>query len=176
MEDGWARVEIKILTMEIIAILLSPIIASIISLWVGEKMRKKDRKKDEEYDICKKLIAYRYQLHSVEFLSALNSIVLVFHRDKDLKEMVKNLHHAYTNGENQKIIDQKIVELIYRVCKIAGYDVEEYEIVNLFQPIATMQTSSPSFTANNSTYSENIKSSEINNSVSVGGSITSGNL
>ncbi len=161
-----------LIVVEVFAILLSPVVA----LWVGEIIRKRNRKEEEKYEVLKKLIAFRYQLHSPEFLSALNSIVLIFHENVKLKEMVKNLHHAYINGEKQKIIDQKIVELIFEICKVTGYDVEEYEITNLFQPVSAIQSPVSNYQNNNSTHSETIGSVEINNSISNKESITSGNL
>lgn len=162
-----------LIIVEVLAILLSPVIA----LWIGGIIRKRNRKKEEKYEILKKLIAFRYQLHSHEFLSALNSIILVFHDNKQLKEMVKNLHYAYTNGEKQEAIDQKIVELIFEASKITGYKVEEYEIKNLFRPVVAPQTSTPDYQEKNSTCSDNSGlPSEINNSISNKESITSGNL
>jgi len=141
--------------ISIIAVLISPIIATLLAVWIGEEIRRKNYQKEREDKLLEKLIANRYIFGSVEFLSALNSIDFVFSNNKNIKELVKNLHRAYINKENVTVINQRIVELIYDICKYKKYNITEYEIQNLFIPaqtqiIAQNPTQNPPSTAGNS--------------------------
>lgn len=127
--------------ISIIAILLSPAIAVGVSAWISEKMRWRNYQKEREDRVLENLIAFRYVVHSSQFLSALNSVIYVFHEDEKIKGLVKNLHRAYGNRENITIINQRIVELIHEICKYKKYKITEYEIQNLFQP--TVQPMTP---------------------------------
>ncbi|MEK7177652.1 MAG: DUF6680 family protein [Patescibacteria group bacterium] len=120
------------LIISIIAVIASPLIA----LWVGERIRKNNYQREREDKLLEKLIASRFVPHSTDFLSALNSIDFIFSKNNKIKELVKNLHRAYINKEDITVINQRIVELIYEVCKYREYNITEYEIQNLFIPIA----------------------------------------
>lgn len=154
--------------ISIIAVIISPIIA----IWVGEKIRIKNYQKEREDKLLEKLIAYRYVLSSAEFLSALNSIDYVFYKNEKIKELVKNLHRAYTNKENILTINQRVVELIYEICKYKKYNVTEYEIQNLFIPIKSSGVEmKDSFSQNPSSTSGQSKNEE--KSITMSKSITS---
>lgn len=123
-----ATLSLIISAIAIIVSLLSPLI----SLWIGEEIRKKNYQREREDKLLEKLVASRDALYSTDFLSALNSIDFVFFRNDKIKELVKNLHRAYANKENITVSNQRIVELIYEICKYRKYNVTEYEIQNLF--------------------------------------------
>jgi len=121
------------LIISIIAVIVSPLIA----LWVGEEIRRNNYQRKREDKLLEKLIAFRYMLHSTDFLSAFNSINFVFSKNEKIKELVKDLHRARTNNkEDITVINQRIVELIYEICKYRKYNITEYEIQNLFIPIS----------------------------------------
>lgn len=130
--------------ISIIAVIISPVIATLIAIWIGEEIRKKNYQKEREDKLLEKLIANRYIFGSIEFLSALNSIDFVFFNNERIKELVKNLHRAYINKENLTVINQRIVELIYEICKYKKYNITEYEIQNLFIPIQNQAIQNPS--------------------------------
>ena len=123
--------------LNIIAIILSPIVAVLVSFWVGEKMRQRNYKEDRKDKILEKLIAFRHDVSSPNFLSAINSIILAFDDNDKIKELVRDLHRAYANKESQNIVDQKLVELIYAICKDRKYNITEHEIYNLFKPFVS---------------------------------------
>ncbi|MFC1638093.1 DUF6680 family protein [Patescibacteria group bacterium] len=112
----------------IVAVIISPIIA----VYVGETIQRNNYQRKREDKLITDLITYRNQASSSGFLGALNSIVLVFHENSKIKELVKSLHRAMMNSANQEVIDQMVVELIYEICKYKGYGVTENEIRNSF--------------------------------------------
>ncbi len=65
-------------TMTIIAILLSPVTAVLISIWVQDRREKRQQKRF----IFSSLMSTRHQIVSDEFVRALNMIDVVFHDEK----------------------------------------------------------------------------------------------
>lgn len=134
--------------LAIITVVISPLIA-----WgVAEVVRKKDESNKQKYDVLKTLMSYRHIKGSHEFLSALNRVNLVFDRDTEIKDLVKNLHRSYLNNEKIKVTNQKEVELIYKISKKMGFDISEFEIDNFFMqglpqqifPVQIIQQQPPS--------------------------------
>ncbi len=74
-------------SMTIIAILLSPVTAVLISIWVQDRREKRQQKKF----IFSSLMSTRHQIVSDEIVRALNMIDVVFHD----KEKVRKLWHEY---------------------------------------------------------------------------------
>ena len=118
--------------INVAAILISPAIATGVGLWIGEIMRARTYQKEREEKLLEQLMTYRYAMPSPGFLGALNSINQVFHKNLKIKSLVKDLHRAFSNTEVQSVLDQRIVELIYEICRHKGYDVTEHEIHNTF--------------------------------------------
>ena len=148
------------LIISIIAVIASPLIA----LWVGEKIRRNNYQKEREDKLLENLIAFRNVPHSRDFLSAINSIDFVFFKNEKIKELVKNLHRAYINKEDITVINQRIVELIYKLCKYRKYNITEYEIQNLFTltsntPIKVQDSlpQNPSSTSGHNNGGENLR-------------------
>ncbi|MCG2694817.1 hypothetical protein L6261_01915 [Candidatus Parcubacteria bacterium] len=163
--------------INIIAVFISPVVATIVALWVGEKMRKRNYQDNAEDEVLRKLIAARHQMISSDFLSAINSINLVFHKNLKIKELVKNLYRAYRNKEDQGIVGQRIVELIYEICKHKHYKVTENEINNFFIPNKISLASEKNINnevGNNST--SNIISQKVDIESKTKNSLTVGNL
>ena len=122
-------------TLSLIVSIIGVIISPAIAIFIGEEIRKRNYQKEREDRLLEKLIANRYGIGSSEFISALNSIDFVFSNNFKIKELVKNLHRAYINKESATVANQRIVELIYEICRYKNYNITEYEIQNLFIPI-----------------------------------------
>ncbi|MFA5095158.1 MAG: DUF6680 family protein [Candidatus Paceibacterota bacterium] len=151
--------------LAVIAIIISPIIA-----WgVAEIVRKKSESNKQKYEVLKTLMSYRHIKGSHEFLSALNRINLVFDRDSEIKDLVKNLWRSYIDKEERKVTNQKEIELIYKISKKMGFDISEFEIDNFFisgtqiiQPISQNQNSNSTTSQNQSNlFSQDIKTDSI---------------
>ncbi len=123
--------------ISIFAVIISPLIA----IWVGEEIRKNNYQKEREDRLLEKLVANRYMIYSDEFLGALNSINFVFSRNEKIKELVKNLHRAYVNKEDVDIVNQRMVELIYEICKYKRYNITDGNSNNSEQPTITSSSS-----------------------------------
>ena len=74
--------------INIIALLLSPVIA----VAIGELLRKRSFEKQKRLDTLYNLVAYRYKLDSDEFLQALNSLKLLFSKNEKLQKLLDELH------------------------------------------------------------------------------------
>lgn len=98
--------------VNIIAILLSPIIA----IGVGELLRKRSFKKDKRLAILYNLMAYRNKVESDEFLSALNSLKL-FYQDENLYSLTFELRKSFqaTDLDRANVLIAKIIK---RVCEL----------------------------------------------------------
>ena len=120
--------------INVIAIILSPIIAVII----GEVLRKKNFEKLKRLDVFYNLVAYRYKVDSDEFLQALNSLKIFFAKDEALKKLINGLHVAFEKRDNGEIntdkSEQIIIEIIKRVCYLEGFkNITGQDISHLFK-------------------------------------------
>lgn len=104
--------------INIIAILLSPIIALLIS----HTLQKDYEKKKEKLSILKTLMAQRIHQNSIEYVNALNIIDIIFSDSKKVRLAYKNLHNSY----NQKDFDYsktqtQLTKLIEAIVEDVGY-------------------------------------------------------
>ncbi|MBU4419261.1 MAG: hypothetical protein KJ594_05225 [Candidatus Omnitrophica bacterium] len=114
--------------VNIIAILLSPIIA----IGVGELLRKRSFKKDKRLAILYNLMAYRNKVESDEFLSALNSLKL-FYQDENLYSLTFELRKSFqaTDLDRANVLIAKIIK---RVCELEKFNhISTEDIDNLFK-------------------------------------------
>ena len=143
-------------TMSIGVAIFAPVLAII----VGEYLRQRTEKQREEYETLKALVSFRHTTGSHEFLGALNRVVLVFDKNIEIKQLVKELWNGYVNTENPAVSKRRQIELIYAICKHMKRDVTEFEIDSFFiqthpSPIQ-FSTTPPSPSQNhNSTASNN---------------------
>lgn len=113
--------------INILAVLLSPIIALLIS----KKLQEKEEKRKEKIYILKVLMTQRFSIKSIEFVNALNLIDIIFVDDKPVREAYKNLYNAYavkvdTNNADETLaytneIKKKTTKLIESIVKNIGY-------------------------------------------------------
>ncbi|MBU3924626.1 hypothetical protein KJ854_01680 [Patescibacteria group bacterium] len=125
--------------MSIGAVILAPVIAII----VGEYLRQRTERQREEYETLKTLVSFRHTTGSHEFLGALNRVVLVFDKNKEIKNLVKELWNGYVNAESPAVSKRRQIELIYATCKHMKRDVTEFEIDNFFIPTSVAPTPAP---------------------------------
>ena len=77
--------------INIIAIILSPIIA----LFISHKVQINHEKRKEKIEILKILMARRVLANSIEYVNALNTIDIIFADSSKVKEAYKKLYEAY---------------------------------------------------------------------------------
>ena len=153
------------------AVLLAPLI----SIFVGGYLHSKIEREREEYETLKALVSFRHIPASPESLGALNRVILVFDKNKEIKKLVKELWNGYVNGENSAVSKRRQIELLYAICRHMKRDVTEFEIDSFFTPASPpILTPSPLPSQNqNSTVSNNNNStttieSHINYSITAG--------
>lgn len=89
--------------IDVIAVLISPIIAVLISLWVTEHLQKRR----DRLDIFKVLMMTRENNCTLDFVKSVNAIDVVFHNRAKVRNAWKELYDSYnaTDPDLQKIID-----------------------------------------------------------------------
>jgi hypothetical protein len=122
--------------INLIAILLSPIIAVVI----GEVLRKRNFEKQKRLDALYDLVAYSYKLDSDEFLQALNSLKLLFSKDGNLQRLLNELHQTFLRRDKGEVVDNRpeglVIKIIKRVCELEGFkNIAEEDIDNLFKKL-----------------------------------------
>jgi hypothetical protein len=124
-------------TINIIAILLSPVIAVCITLWYQNYKTKKDAK----YHLFLTLMAHRKRLiPTYDLVDSLNTIDVVFSKN----QTVINLWHEYYTLLYQKFDDtnyetrsHKHLELLTEMAKVLGYKkIRQIDIDKFYVPIA----------------------------------------
>ena len=108
--------------INIIAVLLSPIIA----VWVGQKLQLKAKQRDDKMQIFKSLMTARIYGWTVESVHNLNIIDIVFSDDKNVRAAWKELFDKYANENpsdkkkkkirvaREKLIEQMAISLGYK--------------------------------------------------------------
>lgn len=117
----------------IIQLFLSPLIAAVIAIWVGEILRKKSFQKETRLKILHNLIAYRHKIEGNEFLSSLNSLKL-FYRNDELDNMIFELRKSFQVRDKGNISSKKanilIAKIIKKVCELEKFNHITIEDVN----------------------------------------------
>ena len=121
----------------IIQLFLSPLIAAVVAVWVGEILRKRNFQKETRLKILHNLIAYRHKVESDEFLSSLNSLKL-FYRDDELDNMIFELRKSFQMRDEGNVSEKEsnilIVKIIKKVCGLEKFShITIEDIDNLFR-------------------------------------------
>lgn len=97
------------IVLVIITALISGLLASLISIWWQRKSETKNRK----MRVFETLMAYRYMISAKESVHALNSIDVIFYKDKEVRKAYVNfLDETEKNiDENSKIMDKYLILL-----------------------------------------------------------------
>lgn len=136
--------KIKIIDiLNIVALVLGPIIAVCISLWLSDR----NYKKQQRDDLLKRLLVYQFQLTTVpnlEIVTALNEIKFRYHKEQHIKdslgEILKllNLISTVDKQDMQKKyedeIKQLLLELVYKIAQKEKYKLTYEEIRQHFSP------------------------------------------
>lgn len=121
----------------IIAVIFSPVVAVLISIWVQHRKEKRQ----SQIWVLSTLIANRHQQLNVDNIRALNMIDFIFHK----KAAVRKLWHEYYDmlcnaGLNNEIgwkqRSQKNIELITEMAKTLGYGktISHLDIDRVYNP------------------------------------------
>lgn len=109
--------------MEVLAILFSPVIAVLVSLWLSDRWQKKNQKRRDRLEIFKTLMTVRDSNANMDFVKSVNSIDVVFHDCNEVRQAWRNLHTSYgkkppvfreiQNGHT-KLLEKMAVHLGYK--------------------------------------------------------------
>jgi len=104
--------------MEILAILFSPLIAVLVTVWLNNR----EHKRKDRLEIFKTLMMCRENNSNMDFVRAVNSIDVVFHDVAPVREAWKNLNDAYhTNTPDFKKIQDNHTKLLEVMANELGY-------------------------------------------------------
>lgn len=121
--------QIWVTIINIAAVILSPIVALLIS----NKIQTDKAKRQEKIQILKILMTQRFSVRSIDYVNALNLIDVIFIDSKEVRDAYSNLYSVYAYGskvdndnENEKINyydKEKKAEtkLIEAIIKDTGY-------------------------------------------------------
>ena len=119
--------------LTILAILTSPIIAVIVTLWYS----KRQEKRKEKMDLFMTLLANRktYPI-PVEFANSLNTIDVVFHNSEKVVIAWKNLFSEYHNDPFiVSVADRKLLDLLDAMAKDLGFmDIRQTDFDSFYAP------------------------------------------
>ncbi len=109
-------------TVNIIAVLLSPVIAVLVSIYIQNRIEKR---RSKTY-IFNTLIMYRNRAPNEELVRALNMIDVVFLEDKSIRSLWKDYYSMLSNeGLNNQVgweqRERKNLEMLTEMAKNLGY-------------------------------------------------------
>ena len=121
--------------LTIAAIVLGPIFATLIALWMEARRRKQEWRLKQERELLYDLIRARAGFNAPrnrELLeSALNAIPFVFHDSPEVIEAYNQAYEAISNHKENGV--QRLTELIKVVCERVGYkNVSRETVENIF--------------------------------------------
>ena len=100
--------------VNITAILLSPVVAVIISLFISNWMIEQRNEYMVKSQLLRTIAGRVFNTKDPEFLSALNSVRIVFHDDKKVLAKWRISYDTLrSNKEDTKLCNQKFVDLVY---------------------------------------------------------------
>ena len=117
--------------IEIIAVLLSPVIAVLI----GEWLRNRNYNKEKREDLIRRILKYGYQLSSAytkgreEMLGALNEIKYWYFKYPDIKDLTFNVMNKMGEGET---VQEDFISLIQKIAKKENHDLSREDIEKVF--------------------------------------------
>lgn len=111
--------------INIAAIVLSPIIAVVVTIF----LQNRSDKKKEKIAIIKSLLSTGHYLYSDEIIRSYNLIDIVFKDDKDVRAKWKLYYEALCNEslQYQVRLDKKL-DLILAMCKSVNYKILPHRI------------------------------------------------
>lgn len=102
--------------INIIAIVVSPLVA----LKLSVNMQKNNRKQNEKLHILKTLMTSRV-VRNIDYVNALNIIDIVFVDSPKVLEAYRKLYKEYSNYGNQKSIETAQTKLLEAIISDVGY-------------------------------------------------------
>ena len=120
-------------SLTIIAILVSPIIAVIVTLWYSNRLENRKAK----MELFMTLLANRktYPV-PIDFVNSLNTIDVVFHNNEKVITAWKNLYSEYHTEPFQITrADRKLLDLLDAMAKNLGYmDIRQTDFDSFYAP------------------------------------------
>lgn len=106
------------LIVNIIAIIISPIIATLITLYIS----KKNEIRNEKLKILRVLMVTRLNRACLEYANALNLIDIIFYNSRNVRQSYKELLEMYNKGNvSDTEFSTKNLKLIESIIKDIGY-------------------------------------------------------
>ena len=125
----------------ILAILTGPILAVLISIWVGNKIAEKKAKRDQQFLILATLVAMQWKPVSEEHVKALNAVDLFFHDVKPVREKWKEYFESLGRRDlsDQEALEtwkNKRIELVHAMASHLGYKdtLEQLDFDRVYSP------------------------------------------
>lgn len=107
-----------LIAINILAIVLSPLVANIISI----KMNQRNEKRNEKLKILRVLMMTRMNRACIDYANALNLIDIVFYDSKNVRQAYKDLLNMYYKGNvTDTEFNTKNLKLIESIIKDIGY-------------------------------------------------------
>lgn len=122
-----------LIVINILAIIISPLIASLISI----HLTRSNDKKQEKIKILEKLMLTRLNSSTMDYVNALNLIDIVFYDSKNVRnEYKKLLKEYYTDKPDSSKIYTRKLKLIESILKDIGYCKIDWEDISMpYAPI-----------------------------------------
>ena len=114
--------------------LLGPLVVGLFVGFVIQWLGKREIEIRTRQDAIRDLMTFRGDYGSTEFRRSLNKISIVFHKDDEIRQDVRQLYECINNeSSKQKTIERSIVGLIYKLCQKNGFiGLTEYDIDQSF--------------------------------------------
>lgn len=116
--ETWQAITLAIIN--ILAVLLSPIIA----LCISNKIQSDKDKRNDKLWILKILMTQRATAQDINYVNALNLIDLIFVNSNNVREAYKALHNEYSKNEvdfNAEKLNRAKTKLIETIVEDLGY-------------------------------------------------------
>lgn len=100
-----------------VTILASALLSGLLGVLISNWYHNRNEKRMEKFVIFRQLIGNRHDLRGDAFTEALNSVFIVFHESKEVKQALKEFHVVITNPTRNLEANQKLLELFKAMSK-----------------------------------------------------------
>lgn len=121
--------------VNILAIVIGPVIAVLITLWHQSRKEKRYIKLNLYLTLMKKRKSYPV---TIEYVDALNTIDVVFHKHREVLRLWHEFYDVLLEKDfDLQKADHKLLDLLFEMSKVLGFkNIKQTDIDKFYTPIA----------------------------------------
>ncbi len=118
--------------MYVLVALLSAILSGLLATLVTIFWQNYNQARKTKFEIFQTLLSYRYDFTNEKCVKALNSIDVIFYKQKDIRESWQNFIIEAESNKEMKKMDDKFLSILENIAKNLNYKKINWEKLKMF--------------------------------------------